>query len=87
MKNAPSQAAGWVVFPATGAALQVTTAADPLVVLPKWGGKVYAYDRLHLVRGVQAKVDATNGSSMDGLWRDLERVVEALRFPVVSPRT
>jgi len=79
MKSAPSQAAGWVVFPATGAALQVTTAADPLVVLPKWGGKVYAYDRLHLVRGVQAKVDADNWFVMDGLWPTAsKRVVEGI---------
>ncbi len=79
MKNAPSQSAGWVTFPATGVALQVTTAADPLEILPKWGGKVYAYDRLHLVRGIQAKIDADNWFVMDGLWpATSNRIVEGV---------
>ncbi|NLI95341.1 MAG: type II secretion system protein [Synergistaceae bacterium] len=80
MKNAQFQAAGWVAFPATRVALQVKTAADPLGVIPKGNGKVYAFDRLHLVRGVRAKV-VDNWFVMDDLWTapaTSKRIVEGI---------
>jgi hypothetical protein len=63
VKRANNQAAGWVVFPSTGVAMEViddSPQTSPLELKSHAGGKIYSYDHLHLVRVAQAKIDNEN---------------------------
>jgi hypothetical protein len=82
MKQQPTAAVGWVVFPATSVALVVNDASpqsSPLVLTPKATGAVYENDLLHLVRVAKATVDNTNWFVMNDLKPEVARqIVEGI---------
>jgi Tfp pilus assembly protein PilW len=82
LKQQPTAAVGWVVFPATSVALVVNDASpqsSPLVLTPKAAGTIYGNDLLHLVRVVKATVDNTNWFVMNDLKPEVTRqIVEGI---------